>query len=96
MFVNQLKEKKLFELSNSINDDIDIDKNKRSIIKSTKDINYFDFIYENDKNNIIVNVDRHIYYRDVFVFIDRFKNLEKNSLKTRIKKFVASCLRDDI
>ena len=53
------------------------------VIRIIDDIEYFDSIYENDKNNSIVNVDRHIYYRDVFTFVDKLKNLKK-ILLTRV------------
>ena len=32
-----------------------------------EDLNYFDFNYESERNKFIVNVEHHIYYRDIFV-----------------------------
>ena len=65
-------------------------------MKDSKNIDFFDSRRENDKNrNVIVNVDRHIYYKNIFVFIDRFKNLKKNSSDYRIREFIVECLRDD-
>ena len=32
-----------------------------------ENLNYFDFNYENKRNKLIVNVERYIYYRDMFV-----------------------------
>ena len=49
-----------FDFSNEIAIDVDDDK---SILKNSKNIDFFDFRRENNKNkNVIVNVDRHIYY----------------------------------
>ena len=82
-----------FDFSNEIAIDVDDDK---SILKNSKNIDFFDFRRENDKNkNVIVNVDRHIYYKNVFVFIDKFKNLKKNSFDHKMREFIVECLRDD-
>ena len=69
---------------------------ERSILKNSKNIDYFDSRRSNDKNTkIIVNIDRHVYYKNVFVFIDRFKNLEKNSFDHRVRELIVECMRDD-
>ena len=69
---------------------------ERSILKDSKNIDFFDSRRENDKNkDAIVNVDRHIYYKNVFVFIDKLKNLKKNSSDHRIRELIVECLRDD-
>ena len=82
-----------FDFSNEIAIDVD---DEKSILKNSKNIDFFDFRRENDKNrNVIVNVDRHIYYKNVFVFIDRFKNLKKNSFDHRVRELIVGCLRDD-
>ena len=57
---------------------------------------YFDFIFDDDKNNVIVNFNRYIYYRNVFVFVNKLKNLKKISSNNRIREFVILCLCDDI
>ena len=73
---------------------VDVDK---SIIDSSEDIDYFDSKYNDsfEKNVIIVIFDRHIFYRDVFIFIDRLKNLKKNFFDSRIKKYVVECIKND-
>ena len=73
---------------------IDADK---SIINSTKDIDYFDSEYENsfDTNSFIVTFERHTFYRDVFIFTNRLKKLKKNFFDLRIKKYVSICLKSD-
>ena len=68
----------------------------RPVLKNSEDIGFFDPRREDDKNrDVIVNVDRHIYYKNVFVFIDRLKDLEKSSSDHRVRELVAECLRGD-
>lgn len=50
---------------------------KNLVIKFAKDIEYFDSIYENFNNFSIINVERHIFYYNLYVFVDRLKNLTK-------------------
>ena len=70
---------------------------EKSILKIFENIDYFDSRRENEKNTkIIVNVDRHVYYKNVFVFIDRLKNFEKKSFDHRVREFIVECLREDV
>ena len=73
-----------------------VDANK-SIIDSAENIDYFDSEYSNssNKNSFIMNSDRYIYYRDVYVFIDRLKNLKQNFFDSRIKEYVFACMKND-
>ena len=32
-----------------------------------ENLNYFDFDYKSERNKFIINIKRHIYYRDIFV-----------------------------
>ena len=88
--INVNFEQKLFEFSNSLKfvnindvDEIAINNEQRFVVVRTiDDIEYFDFIYENEKNNSIVNVSRYIYYRDIFIFVDKLKNLKKSFVDT--------------
>ena len=82
-----------FDFSSEVAIDAD---NEKSILKSSENIDFFDSRRENDKNkNVIVNVDRHIYYKNVFVFIDKLKNLKKSSFDHRMRELIVECLRDD-
>ena len=68
----------------------------RPVLKNSEDIGFFDPRREDDKDReAIVNVGRHIYYKDVFVFTDRLKDLEKGSSGHRVRELVAGCLRGD-
>ena len=66
-----------------------------SVIKFVKKVKFFDFIYENLNNFSIINVNRYIFYRNVFIFIDYLKNLiKKNIEEIKIKKFILDCFKD--
>ena len=92
---NERDDRRLFDSDSSNEIAIDADDDK-SVLKNSKNIDFFDSRRENDKNkNVIVNVDRHIYYKNVFVFIDKLKNLKKNSFDHRVRELVVECLRDD-
>ena len=69
----------------------------QSAVKFVENVNYFDSDYENsiDTNQLIVSFDRHNFYRDVFIFIDHFKNLKKISFDFRIKELMSICLKND-
>ena len=70
----------------------------KSIIKFFENVDYFVSNYEifNNINVFIVNVKRYNFYRDVFVFIDRFKNFAIDFIEFKIKKYVVECLKKKI
>ena len=39
----------------------------------SKEVEFFDLEYEDIK--LIVNADKHIFYKDIYVFVDRLKNI---------------------
>ena len=81
---------------NAINNDDDDDDNLLSIVRSSEDVDFFDSNLKDlfDKNSHIIIVGRHIYYRDVFIFIDRLKNLKKSFSRFKIKKYVVDCMKE--
>ena len=50
-----------------------------------ENLSYFDFNYESERNKFIVNFERYIYYRDIFILIDYFKDLIKIYNKSEIR-----------
>ena len=76
----------------------DNDNNELSfVVKSTKNIDYFDFKYVNSSNInfFVIIVERYIFYRDVFIFIDRLKHLTKNFVdEIRLRKLLLNIFRD--
>jgi len=73
----------LLDLLNSIkvNNINDTKEKENLVIKFAKNIEYFDFIYENFNNFSIVNVERYVFYRNSYVFVDRLKNLTREFVK---------------
>lgn len=57
------------------NDVNNIEENSTLIIKFVKDIEYFDSTHKDVNNFLIVNVERYIFYCDLYVFVNRLKNL---------------------
>ena len=44
-----------------------------------EEMRYFDLKYQNEKsfqNFAIVNAEKHVYYRDIYLFVNRLKNLD--------------------
>ena len=78
---------------NIVDTTVDVDK---SIVELSKNIEYFDSNYEDsfEKNFFIIIFDKHIFYRDVFIFIDRLKNVKKNFSRFKIKKYIVDCLKN--
>ena len=74
---------------------------KRPVIQSSQDIEYFDPTYENPDNpndtaSPIVNNGRHTFYRDVYVFIDRLKDLAAETTgEQRIRELLPGCLKGE-
>ena len=63
-----------------------------------KNVDFFDFDYDDD---IVDNVDKsikyfdkHIYYVDVYVFVDRLKNLTSLRDENKLRIVLSQCLRD--
>ena len=53
-----------------------------------ENLNYFDLDYKNESNDFIVNSNRHIYYRDIFVWIDYLKDLIRNYNKKKLRSMI--------
>ena len=67
----------------------------QSIIRFAENVDYFDSNYENsiDTDQSIVSFEKHNFYRDVYIFIDYFKNLNKITSDSKIKKLVLICFK---
>jgi len=80
--------------SNSINKIEETQKNL--IIKFAKDIKYFNSIYKNFDNFLIVNIRRYVFYCNLYMFVDRLKNLTREFVKKQqIREIVFDCLRKE-
>ncbi len=57
------------------------------------DIGFFDPSYEDPTNSPVVNVGRHVFYRDVYAFIDRLKDLVSLKGEDKTREVLPTCLR---
>ena len=58
-----------------------------------EDLGYFDPYYESEHNEAIVSVGRHVYYRDMFVWIDHIKDLAKTHSAAEVRPMITQALR---
>jgi len=63
------------------NDVNDIEENSTLIIKFVKDIEYFNSTHKDVNDFLIVNVERYIFYCDLYVFVNHLKNLTREFVK---------------
>ena len=60
-------------------------------------IKYFDSEYQTKniyKQIFLVNADKHVYYRDIYIFVNRFKNIIFLRDKSAIRQIITICFRD--
>ena len=75
------------------------DDNQSRQFKTTKNINYFDFNYKDVDNVFIVIFDKHVFYQNIYVFVNKLKNLIKLSMidaAERVRQLIFSCFRDEV
>ena len=74
---------------------LSINNDQQLIVKLIKNVDFFEFDYENsiDINQFIVNVKRYNFYCNVYIFIDHLKNLKKIILNFKIKKLIVICFK---
>ena len=89
-----------FDLSNSSdNDEADDNDNQFKQFKFVKNIDYFDLDYKDAENAFIVIVDKHVFYKNVYVFVDRLKNLIKLLMIDAVKhvhELIFFCFRKKV
>ena len=89
----------IYNSSNSDNNSQSfVDYNNNADEWRVKNVDFFDFDYDDD---IVDNVDKsikyfdkHIYYVDVYVFVDRLKNLVSLRDENKLRIVLSQCLRD--
>ena len=61
-----------------------------------EEVDYFDSEYEKEKNkhSTIINADKYVYYKDVYIFVNCLKNLIIQYNEITVKKVIVSILRD--
>lgn len=64
-----------------------------------EEVGYFDPEYQQEQGTIsgpVVNADKHMFYRDVYVFIDRLKDLASQRNTITIRLIITACLRGSV
>lgn len=52
---------------------------------------FFDFIAE--KSESVINLEKYVFYRDVYTFVDRFRNVNFVREKNKFRSIISQCLR---
>ena len=67
-------------------------------ILKINDVEFFDSFYENliNINFSVVNIKRYIFYRDVYTFEDRLKNLVYLKDKNKVREVLSTCFRESV
>ena len=69
--------------------------NSDNNILRIEDVDYFDSDYEiNESNVLVINVERHVFYIDVYIFVDRLKKLTARRDNDKVQKVIIVCLKD--
>ena len=74
-----------------------VDSTSTSSILRAEEMKYSNLEYqiENiDKQIFLVNADKHVYYRNVYVFVNRLKNMTFLRDKSVVKQIITICFRD--
>ena len=95
--VNNLNSKFIFSNETSFDNNSSNDNNNENKDRKTQNwkfnkINFFNPEYENVNNVLIINVDKHIFYRDMYAFIDRLKNVISFCDKNKLCIIIFQCL----
>ena len=85
---------KKIDVASNANSNANLIDESKSFIKewTYEDIEFFDSNYE--KNEFIVNVDKHVFYRNVYAFIDKLKDMTMHRKSNKIRNVISQCLRE--
>ena len=85
---------KKIDVASNANSNANLIDESRSFIKewTCENIEFFDFNYE--KNELIVSVDKHVLYRNVYAFIDRLKDMTMHRKSNKIRNVISQFLRE--
>ena len=63
-----------------------------------ENVSFFDPVQEKESKPFItiVHSDKHVFYKDVYVFVERLQNMTKQYDEKIIENLVTECLRDDV
>ena len=72
------------------------DENRNFQDWKSDEISFFDFEYEDVNNVSIINADKHVFYRDVYVFINKLKNVVFFRDENKLRIMIFQCLRKSV
>ena len=58
-----------------------------------ENVGYFDPELDEEDTNLVINVGKYVFYKNVYAFVNRFKNLAATYGKKAIKKIFFTCLK---
>ena len=93
-FANQFAEQSIFFTQNANDFAVRLFESKLKI----ENVNFFDS-EKQEKNKsftIIVHSSKHVFYKDVYVFVERLQDMAKQYDEKIIENLVIKCLRDDV
>ena len=60
-----------------------------------ENVDYFDSDYEINESNVsVINAERHVFYIDVYIFVDRLKKLTTRRDNDKMQKIITVCLKN--
>ena len=81
------------DVNDSSNNDNNVNSDNNSL--RIEDVDYFDSDYEiNESNVLVANAERHVFYIDVYIFVDRLKKLIARRDNDKVQKIITFCLKD--
>jgi hypothetical protein len=61
---------------------------------TTDDVEFFDLELERDES--VMNVERHVFYKDIYVFVDRFKDMMNLRKENKLRAILSQCFRESV
>ena len=99
MRINNSKSKFTFSNETSFDDNLSDDNNnedRETQNWKSDEIDFFDSEYEDVNNALIINVDKHVFYRNVYAFTDKLKNIALLRDENKFRIIISQCLRKSV
>ena len=90
-FHSQFSQQQRFQSSNLRNDIEDIRSSKNWIVE---EVEFFDSTTKESKS--IINLKKHVFYKNIYAFVDRLKDVAIIRENDKIKNVISQCLRDTV
>ena len=58
------------------------------------DIEFFDFVFKGE--GFVINLNRYIFYKNVYIFVNRLKNIVIIKNNNKIREVLSTCFRGEI